>query len=164
MNLSRQQFIDKYSQDIVDGTCGTGLFPSVAMAQMLIESADSNGVAGNGITFTQANNAFGIKEGIGWNGPIKTFSTPKDGQPVSVFRVYPTVKDSIIDHSLFLEKNSRYKTAGVFSAKTPEDQAMALGAAHYSESPTYATALINEINQYNLKKLDSGCKKKVQLI
>ncbi len=160
MSLTRQQFIDKYSADVIAASCDTGIFPSVKMAQMIIESADSNGVAGNGITFVQANNAFGIKQGIGWTGPVKTFSTPKDGKPVSVFRVYPTVRDSIADHTSFLQRNSRYKTAGVFDAKTPEEQIRALATAGYSESPTYATALINMINQYGLKKLDEGCKKK----
>lgn len=161
MSLSRQQFIDKYKQDVIDATCGTGIFPSVKMAQMIIESANSKGVAGEGITFTQANNAFGIKQGIGWTGEVKTFSTPKDGKPVSVFRVYPTVKDSIIDHTNFLKNNSRYTTAGVFTAKTPEEQIAALVKGKYSESPTYGNALNQMIALYKLKELDkSGCEKK----
>ena len=160
MSTQRDQFIAKYKQDVIDATCGTGLFPSVVMAQMIIESADSNGVAGNGITFLKANNAFGIKKGTGWNGPVMSFNTPNDGKPVSEFRVYPTVKDSIIDHTLFLENNSRYKNAGIFAAKTPEEQAKELGIAHYSESPTYPDALIAMINGYNLKSLDFGCEKK----
>lgn len=161
MSLTRQQFIDKYSADVIAATCGTHIFPSVTMAQMIIESADSNGIAGNGITFVKANNAFGIKQGIGWTGPTATFSTPKDGKPVSVFRVYTSVRDSIIDHSSFLINNSRYKTAGVFDAKTPEEQTEALQRAGYSESPTYGKSLRDMINLYNLKKLDEGCKKKV---
>lgn len=161
MSLAREEFIKKYSQDVIDATCGTGLFPSVKMAQMIIESADSNGVAGNGITFVQANNAFGIKKGVDWTGPTKSFNTPKDGKPVSVFRVYPTIKDSIIDHTDFLQNNSRYKTAGVFDAKTPEDQVKAIAKAGYSESPTYADAIIAMINGYKLKELDKkGCEKK----
>lgn len=127
---------------------------------MIIESADSNGVAGNGITFVKANNAFGIKEGIGWTGQTISFPTPNDANPVSVFRVYPTVKDSIIDHTKFLEDNNRYKAAGIFSATTPEQQARELGLAHYSERPSYPDTLIAMINGYNLKKLDAGCQKK----
>lgn len=166
MNLTRQQFIDKYSADVIAASCGTGIFPSVTMAQMIIESADSNGVAGNGITFREANNAFGIKQGVGWTGPVKSFNTPNDGKPVSVFRVYPSIRDSIIDHTDFLIKNSRYKAAGVFDAKTPEEQTQALANAGYAESSTYGQALRSEqglrtmINLYDLKKLDEGCKKK----
>lgn len=158
--MTRQEFIDKYSNDVIDATCGTNLFPSVKMAQMIIESADGNGVAGNSITFTQANNAFGIKQGIGWNGPVKSFSTPNDANAVSVFRVYPSIKDSIIDHTYFLENNSRYKNAGVFDAKTPEEQIIAIANAGYAESPTYASAIIKIINDYNLKDLDAGCDNK----
>ncbi len=161
MPLTRQQFIDKYKQDVIDATCGTGIFPSVKMAQMIIESADSKGVAGNGITFVKANNAFGIKKGIGWTGETATFSTPKDGKPVSIFRVYPTVKDSIIDHTDFLKNNSRYTTSGVFIAKTPEEQIAALVKGKYSESPTYGNALNQMIALYKLKELDKeGCEKK----
>lgn len=160
MSVARDQFIAKWRKDVVDSTCGTGIFPSVKMAQMLIESANSQGVPGQGITFLQANNAFGIKQGIGWTGETKTFSTPKDGKPVSVFRVYPTVKDSIADHTKFLQVNSRYANAGVFTAKTPEEQLNAIAKAGYAESPTYASALITIINAYKLKELDEECKKK----
>lgn len=160
MSAQRDAFIKKYKQDVIDASCAAGIFPSVTMAQMIIESADSNGVAGNGITFVKANNAFGIKQGTGWTGAVATFSTPKDGKPVSVFRVYPTIKDSIIDHSNFLVVNSRYKNAGVFTAKTPEEQIRAIAKAGYSESPTYADTIIAMINGYHLKDLDSGCQKK----
>lgn len=161
MSVAREQFIKKYSQDVIDATCNTGIFPSVKMSQFIIESADSNGVAGNGITFVKANNGFGIKKGVGWTGPVMSFNTPKDGKPVSEFRVYKTAKDSIIDHTNFLKNNSRYEKAGVFAAKTPEEQIDALAKAGYSESPTYANALKTMINAYNLKELDKkGCEKK----
>jgi len=160
--MTRIEFISKYKKDVVDSVCGTGIFPSVKMAQMIIEGADSKGVAGNGITFVQANNAFGIKQGIGWTGPTKTFNTPKNGKPVSVFRVYPSIKDSIIDHTKFLQVNSRYTKAGVFTAKTPKEQTDALAKAGYSEKtyPQYATGLNAIITQYNLKELDGECEKK----
>jgi len=160
MSQAREDFIKKYKQDVIDASCSYGIFPSVTMAQMIIESGDSNGVAGNGITFVKANNAFGIKKGVGWTGQTMVFNTPKDGKPVSEFRVYPTIKDSIIDHSKFLSVNSRYKNAGVFTAKTPEEQIRAIAKAGYSESPTYADAIIAMINGYKLKDLDSGCQKK----
>lgn len=162
MSAERKLFIEKYKQDVIDATCGTGIFPSVKMAQMIIEGANSQGVAGAGITFVKANNAFGIKANTLWTGPKMSFNTPNDGKPVSSFRVYPSIKDSIIDHTKFLQQNSRYKNAGVFAAKTPEEQAMALAKAGYSEKPfpQYADGIIAMINGYNLKSLDSGCEKK----
>lgn len=160
MSLARDQFITKWRNDVVATTCGTGIFPSVKMAQMLIESANSQGQPGQGITFLEANNAFGIKADSSWKGEKKSFNTPNDGKPVSYFRVYPTIKDSIADHTKFLQVNSRYAKAGVFAAKTPEEQLNAIAKAGYAESPTYASALITIINAYKLKELDEECKKK----
>jgi mannosyl-glycoprotein endo-beta-N-acetylglucosaminidase/stage II sporulation protein P len=162
MSAERDAFIAKYSQDVIDATCGTGIFPSVKMAQMIIESANSQGQAGQGITARLANNFFGIKANTAWTGEKMAFNTPNDAKPVSYFRVYKTVKDSIADHTKFLQVNSRYKTAGVFTAKTPEEQTDALAKAGYSEKPypQYATGLNAMIKGYNLKKLDSGCLKK----
>lgn len=144
-----REFIDKYKADVVKATQGTGLFPSVKMAQMILESS-----WGKGITAVQANNYFGIKADSSWTGPKMAFSTPKDGQKVNYFRVYKSVYDSIVDHSKFLRENSRYAKAGVFSSVTPEDQAADLDYASYAEADNYDKTLISIINQYNLKELD----------
>ena len=162
MSAERDAFIAKYKNDVISATEGTGIFPSVAMAQMIIESANSQGQAGQGITFRKANNAFGIKANSAWTGDKIAFSTPNDGQPISYFRVYPSIKDSIKDHAKFLQVNSRYKTNGVFTAKTPHEQAYALAKAGYSEKPfpLYAYGIIAMIKGYNLESLDSEAKKK----
>jgi flagellum-specific peptidoglycan hydrolase FlgJ len=162
MSAERELFIQQHADEVIEATQGTGLFPSVKMAQMIIESANSKGQPGQGITALKAKNYFGIKADKGWTGEKMAFNTPNDGQPVSYFRVYPAVIDSIRDHSSFLIKNSRYRTNGVFDAKTPEDQAYALAKAGYSEKPypQYATALISLINAYDLKRLDTMMSKK----
>lgn len=153
--MTRQEFIQNHTNDVLAATKGTGLFPSVVMAQMIIESADSNGVAGNGITATQANNYFGIKADSSWTGKKMAFSTPKDGQPTNYFRVYQSPVDSIADHTKFLQVNSRYPAAGVFSSATPEEQIKAIAKAGYAEAPNYAQSIIDLINSNNLKSLDS---------
>ena len=158
MSKDREAFIEKYKWDVIEATRGTGIFPSVKMAQMIIESADSAGRSGKGITAVQAKNFFGIKADPSWKGPKMAFNTPKDASKVNYFRVYETPKDSIADHTLFLKKNSRYERAGVFSAKTPEDQVRAIASAGYAESPTYAQGLIAMINAYKLKELDNLAK------
>ena len=155
MSKEREQFINKYSNDVIKATQGTGLFPSVKMAQFIIESANSKGQAGQGITFLKANNGFGIKADKNWKGAKMAFNTPKDGKPISYFRVYATPLDSIKDHTQFMLNNKRYTTHGVFKATSPEAQIDALAAAGYSESPTYAKALKAMVNAYNLKKLDN---------
>jgi flagellum-specific peptidoglycan hydrolase FlgJ len=162
MNADRLKFISDHKNDVINGVSGSGLFPSVTMAQMILESSNSMGQAGQGVTAVKANNYFGIKASSNWNGQTMSFNTPNDSNPVSLFRVYPSVKDSVADHTKFLEVNSRYANAGVFSAKTPEDQAYALAKAGYSEKPypQYADALISLINTYNLKELDVAAQKK----
>lgn len=159
MSAERDLFIRQHAAQVVEATRGTGLFASVKMAQMILESANSKGQAGKGITALKANNYFGIKADKNWPGQKMAFNTPKDGKPVNYFRVYNSVTDSIKDHSNFLIKNSRYKKNGVFAAKTPEEQANALQRAGYAEGNDgkgggYANALIALINAYKLKSLD----------
>jgi flagellum-specific peptidoglycan hydrolase FlgJ len=154
LNQDRLDFINKYKNDVIESTAGTGIFPSVKMAQMIIESADRNGKAGKGITFVKANNAFGIKADKNWKGEKMSFNTPGDAIKVNYFRVYPNLKDSISDHTSFLQRNKRYTTAGVFTAKSPADQLIALQKSGYSENPNYATELAKMIKNYNLQDLD----------
>ena len=144
-----QEFIDKHKNDVIRATEGTGLFPSVKMAQMIIESS-----WGKGITAKEANNYFGIKADKGWTGNKKLFNTPRDAKKQNYFRVYPTALDSIKDHTKFLQVNSRYPKGGVFSATTPEQQIRAIAKAGYAEAGKYDEAIIKLINAYNLKSLD----------
>lgn len=158
MSKEVEDFIKKNAGDVIRSVQGTGVFPSLKMAQMIIESSgkDEKGKfgIGKGLAVRKANNYFGIKADKGWKGKKVALSTPRDGKPVSLFRVYPIPLDSMKDHTTFLLKNSRYKTHGVFNAKTPEAQAEALQRAGYSESPTYSKALIGLIKAYRLTELD----------
>lgn len=160
MSSGRVEFITRYALDVIQATKGTRLFPSVKMAQMILESADRQGKAGQGVTAVKAKNFFGIKADKNWKGVKMAFSTPKDGKPVNYFRVYSSVYDSIKDHSEFLLKNPRYARGGVFTASTPEGQAWALQKSGYAEGNDgkgggYADKLIKLIKDYNLKALDN---------
>lgn len=153
--MSKQtDFINKHSSAVIQSTKGTKLFPSVKMAQMIIESG-----WGGSANARLANNYFGIKKGVGWNGPTIWLNTPRDANPRSEFRKYPSAAASIKDHSDFLIKNKRYTTAGVFEARTPEDQIRALVKGKYAESSNYFNALMDIINQNNLKSLDTQVNK-----
>jgi flagellum-specific peptidoglycan hydrolase FlgJ len=158
MSKETIDFINKNANDVIKSVQGTGVFPSLKMAQMIIESSgrDAQGkfVIGQGLAVRKANNYFGIKADKNWKGKSVALSTPKDGKPVNLFRVYPTTLDSLKDHTQFLLRNSRYKSAGVFTAKTPQAQAEALQHSGYSESPSYSKALIGLIKAYNLESLD----------
>lgn len=146
---AQTDFINKHKESVIEATKGTNLFPSVKMAQMIIESG-----WGKSANARLANNFFGIKKGTGWKGETIVLNTPKDGKPVSTFRKYNSVLDSIKDHSDFLIKNKRYEKNGVFRATTPEEQVKAIFKAGYAEAVKYEDNLNNLIRQYNLKELD----------
>ena len=145
----QSNFINKYSEDVIRATSGTELFPSVKMAQMILESG-----WGKSYNATKANNFFGIKKGIGWTGEVITLNTPNDANKKSVFRKYGSPLESIKDHTNFLYANPRYKKNGVFSALTPEAQIKSISASGYAESSYYTDTLLSLIKKYDLKKLD----------
>lgn len=152
--LTRSQFINRYAPLAIDAAKGTGLFPSVFMAQAILESNN-----GNSSLTKEANNFFGIKADARWAGPYVEKLTTEyiNGVKVQVlakFRAYLTPLESFFDRVSFLQKNSRYKNAGVFSAVTPEQQAQALLKARYATDPEYANLLIKLIQQNNLKQFD----------
>ena len=153
--MTPNQFIDQYSKLASLGTLGTPIFPSVTMAQAIIESG-----WGKDPTATQANNFFGIKDSDKWNGPTIVLPTPNDSTPFSAFRKYIDASESFRDHINFFYDNARYRSPShnVFTAPTPGEQCQAIAKAGYAEAPNYAATLITLINQYDLKKLD---KKKI---
>ncbi len=163
MSKEVEGFIKRNAADVMRSVQKTSLFPSVKMAQMIIESSgkDENGKfgIGKGLAVRKATNYFGIKADRRWAGKKVALSTPRDGKPISYFRVYATPLDSLKDHTNFLIVNSRYKAFGVFTSKTPEMQAEALQRAGYSESPNYSKALRGLMKAYQLTELD---KKKPQ--
>jgi flagellum-specific peptidoglycan hydrolase FlgJ len=154
-NLTRSDFIAKYSKVVKDAAKGTGLFPSLFMAQAALESANGN----SGLT-KDGNNFFGIKADKNWKGKTITKKTREviNGKEIIVdakFRAYDKPEDSFRDRVKFLQQNSRYANAGVFTAKTPEQQAQALQNAGYATDPNYAKVLSDVVHNYSLKTLDA---------
>ena len=137
--MNRQEFITTYSSPAINGSRFTGIFPSIVMAQAIYESGN-----GNSDLAQNAKNFFAIAADPSWK-----------GKSYNGWRQYDNWKQSFIDHITFLQKNSRYAENGVFTAQTPEEQAIALQQAHYSTGSDYADRLIQIINQNNLKQLDT---------
>jgi len=149
-----QKYILKNWLNAVISTLFTPLFPSVALAQALVETR-----AGNSSLTKQYNNHFGIKS-FGWRGKSINLSTRevfngKDTQINSNFRVYRTGLQSYRDRVKFLNKYPNYKRAGVFVATTPEQQISALKLAGYATGTYYVDALTQRLNKYNLKRFDT---------
>ena len=154
-------YIAQYSQDMVDACAGTGLFPSVMMAQGILESG--NGKSGLAAKY---NNQFGIKCECtvcpcyvsGMFVSMTSTEYDKNNNPysqVSKFKTYRTPFDSFVDRVAFLKKYPRYTNAGVFTATTPQEQTQALQDAGYATSQTYAAELNKLISDWNLEQLDS---------
>jgi flagellum-specific peptidoglycan hydrolase FlgJ len=160
--MTRQEYIQKFRGVVLEAVKGTGLYPSVMMAQAILESSDKNGVPGNSSLAKVYNNHFGIKADKSWTGKKVNMKTREvfDGKDVIIgdyFRIYGEAVQSFKDRIQFLLKNKRYGNAGVFKSPTPEAQADALQAAGYATDPNYAKVIKGLIASYNLKDLDAEC-------
>ena len=153
--MTPDEFLKKYGDAFVVACEGTGILPSVKIAQAALETGWGKHIVGN--------NLFGIKA-TGthtpyWHGEAVEASTSEydsNGNLVpqrSKFRKYASAADSIRDHNLLLQ-NARY--ANVLKAATPEAQAQALQDAGYAgkNNKKYAGRLIDIINGRNLKSYD----------
>jgi len=163
--MTRLEYANKYGSVAVEASKGTTLFPSLFIAQAILESSDRNGNVANSTLAKKYNNHFGVKADKSWKGKVVSLQTGEvyNGQNVVItdgFRVYDTPLDSFKDRVKFLQQNQRYAKAGVFTAKTPFAQAQALQKAGYATAPNYAAVLSSIIKTGNLTELD---KKKLLL-
>lgn len=150
--MNKQTFINNYKQDFVDACFNTGLFPSVAMAQAILESG-----WGESLLSKKYFSFFGIKAEKGYLGNKVLLDSAEGDNKImqkSYFRVYSNFFDSLVDRNNFLKEQPRYTKYGVFKATTPEEQAKALQAAGYAQNSNYANQIITIINDNNLKEID----------
>lgn len=152
MKLSTSQYIDKIGNDAVKATKGTPLFPSVLIAQAIIESGNGN----SSLAREPYHNHFGIKATKSWRGSKVEMMTSEyiNGKWIRVkqpFRAYPNTVASLTDRNRLFNL-SRYRK--VLTAQTPEQQASEIHKGGYATAPTYAASLITIINRYNLKRFD----------
>ncbi|WP_312041008.1 LysM peptidoglycan-binding domain-containing protein [Leuconostoc lactis] len=141
--------------DAQAATAGTGVLASVTVAQAILES----GWGQSALASAPYHNLFGIKKGFGWTGAVVNMNTSEfeNGKWVTVvapFRAYGSQMASFQDHTNFLLANSRYAANGVTNAPNYIAMAAGLQAAGYATAPTYASALINLVERYNLQSLD----------
>ena len=143
---ARKVYIDEYS-DIAISQMHTHKIPaSITLAQGILESG-----AGNSFLARSSNNHFGIKCGSQWKGKTSYHDDDKKNE---CFRSYSRVKDSYLDHSLFLTTNKRY--AFLFDLPIEDYKAWAhgLSKAGYATNPKYAERLIQLIEDEQLYTYD----------
>lgn len=152
MTESQKKFIDKVYSSLPSDM--GGLFPSVLIAQAILESG-----WGKSTLASKYNNLFGIKASATWTGKVVNLKTNEifDGVETTVtsgFRVYDTWKQSISDRNKFLRENPRYTKAGVFTATDPLAQIQALKTAGYATAENYVSSLWNIVQLYDLQQYD----------
>lgn len=151
--MTREQFFATIAQAVsLVRSEGSPMFPSVRMAQSLLET---------GGEIHAWNNLGGIKVGNGvtneyWHGEAVVKGTWEyiDGRSVTLraaFRAYKSLYHFYKDLDLLLEA-PRYER--VRSAGTPERQASMLQASGYATDPAYSSKLMAIIQQYGLRKYD----------
>lgn len=156
--MNKQEYINRVASAL-HGMDLKGLFPSVIIAQAIIESG-----WGESLLAKQYNNHFGMKKGSGknwggWGGqtvdlPTYEYIGGVKKKVMGKFRVYPSLNASIIDHNGLLCTLTRYKAA--LTAKTPMEQLVALQNGGYSTSPKYAESVFKYITDYNLTRFDGN--------
>lgn len=149
-NLTRKQYITKYSSLAVKQMRQYKIPASITLAQGILESNN-----GNSKLALKANNHFGIKC-HGWEGK-KIFED--DDKKNECFRKYKSPLESFKDHSLFLNKYSRY--AFLFDYKITDYKSWARGLkkAGYATNKKYPELLIkiiedNKLNIYDDKDVE----------
>lgn len=153
--MQNLQFIQKIAPNVRAVCKGTGLFPSVMIAQACLESS-----YGMSKLSVDAYNYFGMKTGSSWKGKVVTMQTAEyvAGKRIVVpqpFRAYDNLEDNFQDHVDMLKRVGVYKTAGVFTSKTYKDQCAALLKAGYATDPMYASKLEAIIILYQLTQYDN---------
>ena len=142
----QERYISRYASIAVNEMYRTGVPASITLAQGIIESA-----SGRSRLATDGNNHFGIKCHNTWKG--KTMLADDDRKD-ECFRVYDSAEESFRDHSDFLRYRDRYKF--LFDLETTDYKGWAYGLkqAGYATDPSYASKLIQCVEDYGLERYD----------
>ena len=150
--ISRKEYIEKYSSLAVKQMHQYKIPASITLAQGILESNN-----GNSRLAVKANNHFGIKC-HGWEGK-KIFAD--DDKKNECFRNYKNVLESFVDHSLFLNKYSRYEFLFDYKITDYKSWAKGLKKAGYATNSKYPELLIkiieeNKLYQFDREKIDNN--------
>lgn len=146
--MTREEYIKTYAPLAVEQMACFGIPASITLAQGLLESSN-----GNSELAVKANNHFGIKCSNSWTGEGYRHD---DDAPQECFRVYNSVLESYIDHSLILMERKWYQPLFELDMKDYKAWAHGLKKAGYATNPKYADLLIEIIEKYDLHKYDNA--------
>lgn len=143
-----QKYIETYADMAVEQMRKYKIPASITLAQGLLESG-----AGQSTLAVKANNHFGIKKGVNWNGPTVKHD---DDARNERFRKYKSPHESYEDHSKFLTTGQRYAFLFDLEISDYKGWAHGLKSAGYATNPRYAQSLISIIERYQLYRYDVG--------
>ena len=142
----QERYISRYAPIAVNEMYRSGIPASITLAQGIIESR-----YGQSRLAVDGNNHFGIKCHNNWMGRTMLAD---DDRPNECFRVYDSAEESFRDHSDFLRYRDRYKFLFDFRITDYKSWAYGLKQAGYATDPSYATKLIQCVEDYNLSRYD----------
>ncbi len=144
--LTAADYVIKFKEEAIQEMARHGVPASITLAQAMLESAN-----GNSPLAVYANNHFGIKCHVGWEGLTYSYD---DDEKNECFRRYEDPFESFKDHSLFLKSRPRY--AFLFSLPKSDYRGWANGlkTAGYATNPHYGELLIDLIERFHLNELD----------
>lgn len=141
------QYIARYEKIAKEDMLIYGIPASITLGQGILESG-----AGTGPLSAQANNHFGIKCHLEWNGPSVKYD---DDEADECFRKYTNPEESYRDHSMFLTSRTRYSNLFKLGKDDYKGWSKGLKAAGYATDPLYPAKLISLIERYDLQKYDA---------
>mgnify|MGYP002861201836 FL=1 len=145
--MTREQYIDKYSEEAINQMVDYKIPASITLAQGILESSN-----GNSELAKYGNNHFGIKC-HNWEGQEIYQDDDKKNE---CFRKYSSALESFEDHSIFLSTRSRYASLFQLDLKDYKGWAKGLKKAGYATNPKYAYILIALIEKHQLNKFDES--------
>jgi len=151
-------YISSFKEIAIEEMHRTGIPASIKLAQGLLESD-----WGRSDLAVAANNHFGIKCGVSWNG--ETFYKKDDDKDEkgrlikSCFRAFDDPMESYMAHSDFLtDPKKAYRYGFLFEYGSTDYKAWAKGLrkSGYATDPKYPNKLIQIIEKYNLARFDEA--------
>ncbi|MBF2654174.1 GW domain-containing glycosaminoglycan-binding protein [Listeria seeligeri] len=146
LSSQQQAFIDEILPAAQEGLRDEKLLTSVTLAQAILESNWGE----SGLS-KKSNNLFGIKGD--YKGKSVSMATMEAAGPTTAnFRVYPSWKESIEDHTDLITNNERYK--GAVGETDYRKALQAIKDGGYATDPGYVDKLATIIERYNLTQYD----------
>ena len=142
----QERYISRYASIAINEMYRSGVPASITLAQGIIESR-----SGQSALAVDGNNHFGIKCHNSWKGRTMLVD---DDRKNECFRVYDSAEESFRDHSDFLRYRDRYKFLFDFPTTDYKSWAYGLKQAGYATDPSYASKLIQCVEDYDLARYD----------